>query len=88
MKKLSLMLIAIMLVAILSGCNSMARSYGGTTNIDLPKGQKLVNVTWKEDSIWYLTKPMTTTDTVETYLFHEDSNYGIMEGTVILKESK
>ena len=66
----------------------MAKYYGGTANVDLPKGQKLINVTWKEDSIWYLTRPMNETDTVETYTFQQDSSFGIFEGTVIIKEHK
>lgn len=89
MKKIFI-LIATMFLAttILSGCNSISRNFGGSTTINLPKGEKLVNVTWKEDSIWYLTKPMTSGDVAETYKFHEDSNFGVMEGTVIVKESK
>ena len=37
--------------------NSRVKSFGGTGDINLPKGQKLVNVTWKETQIWYLTRP-------------------------------
>lgn len=31
---------------------------------------------------------MDSTDVAETYEFHEESNYGIMEGTYIIKEIK
>jgi hypothetical protein len=81
---------AIAIVALMSSCtkNEMAKNFGGTMVIDLTTGQKLVNVTWKEDEIWYLTKPMSASDSAETYSFHESSSFGIMEGTVIVKEHK
>lgn len=32
-----------------SGCGNMvAKTYGGTINIDLPVGEKLAEVTWKD----------------------------------------
>lgn len=89
MKKVVLMLSVLATLSLVSCTqNEMAKNFGGTANLDLPSGQKLVNVTWKEDHIWYLTKPMTATDVVETYTFKEQSSYGIMQGTVIIKESK
>jgi hypothetical protein len=75
---------------VLFGCteNERAKSWGGNTNLDLPKGQKLVNVTWKETQLWYLTRPMKSDDIAETYVFHESSNYGVMEGSVTIIEHK
>ena len=70
----------------------MAKNYGGTMTIDLPKGQKLVNATWKgESDLWYLTKPMLPTDSAETYTFHQEKGSAISiygNGQVIFKESK
>jgi len=57
MKKL-LVVGTIVLSLALTGCNAGSRHFGGTINIDLPKNQKLITATWKEDSLWYLTKPM------------------------------
>jgi hypothetical protein len=72
--------------------NQRAKSFGGTSTINLPAGEKLVTVTWKgEADIWYLTRPMTSTDSVETYYFHQDKGSVISltgNGEVILKESK
>ena len=88
MKKLTL--IAAAAIALLSSCtsNEMAKNFGGTMKMDLPQGQKLVNITWKEDEVWYLTKPMTASDTAETYTFQEKSSYGMMEGTITIIEHK
>ena len=79
----------ITLVFVLTACgNTAARYYGGTTTIDLEPNTKFLDITWKESSLWVLTKPMLENDIAETYRFEEDSRYGLMEGTVIIKETK
>ena len=91
MKKIFFAAFAILALASCTD-NQRAKNYGGTYTIDLPKGEKLVNVTWKgESDIWYLTRPMTATDSAVTYTFRQDKGalitiYG--NGQVILKESK
>jgi hypothetical protein len=83
--------LAIALVAItLASCteNSRVKSWGGEGTINLPKGQKLVTITWKETQVWYLTRPMDSTDKAETYKFQEESSFGVMEGTYNIVESK
>jgi hypothetical protein len=68
--------------------NSRVKNFGGEGTINLPKGRKLVTVTWKETQIWYLTRPMDSSDVAQTYQFHEESSYGVMEGTYNIIESK
>lgn len=83
--------LAIALVAItLASCteNARVKSFGGEGTLNLPKGQKLVNVTWKETELWYLTRSMDSTDVAETYKFQEESSFGLMEGTYNIIESK
>ena len=76
-------------MASLSGCGAIARHWGGTMNVDLPINTKLVNCQWDaHDNLWYITKPVTQQDTQETYEFKEDSNFGVMNGTVIIDEHK
>lgn len=79
-----------MLTILLASCtgNEMAKQYGGSTELILPAGQKLVTVTWKGDDLWYATRPMKSTDSTEVYKFSESSNFGILEGTVIIKETR
>lgn len=72
----------------LTGCKSVAKSYGGTISIDVPKGQKIIEATWKDSNVWYLTRPMREDEKPEIFTFQEDSNLGIIEGKVIFKESK
>jgi hypothetical protein len=87
MKKLFL---AIGVIAMLGSCteNSRVKNWGGDGTLTLPKGQKLVNVTWKESQIWYLTRPMTSQDSCQIYTFHESSSWGMMEGTYTIIETK
>lgn len=80
------MVAALMLV--LSGCQSCDRSFGGTVEIELPPGTMLEDVEWNDSDIWYM-----YTDAPEDYeprihTMQESSNMGVMEGKVILKESK
>ena len=64
--------------------NQRAKYFGGTKTIELPKNHILMNVTWKGDQVWVLSKDTTTN---KSY-FHEDSKWGIIEGTILIKESK
>lgn len=69
--------------AIFASCteNQRARRWGGTEEIELNKNEIVLNMTWKGDEMWICTK-----DTVTgiTY-FREKSNWGMIEGTVIVK---
>jgi hypothetical protein len=83
-------ILAIGVIAMLGSCteNNRVKNWGGEGTINLPKGRKLVNVTWKNTQVWYLTRPMTSTDVAETYQFHEESSWGVMEGTYNIIETK
>lgn len=72
------------------GCtdNARVKTWGGSATINLPKGEKLVNVTWKETNLWILTKPMKFTDSAEIYIFKEESSFGIVEGEYNIIETK
>lgn len=83
------LLLLILAIACLASCtpNSRARNWGGTETINLESGTRLVNVTWKGQDgtdMWLLTKQDTTVPT--TYTFQERSNWGVMEGKVIIIE--
>jgi hypothetical protein len=81
--------LACVAVAFAIGCtaNSNARNFGGTLEVPLKAGQKLVNATWKDQELWYLTRDFREGEKAETWNFHEKSQFGIYEGTVIFKES-
>jgi hypothetical protein len=87
MKKVFL---AVLMGVMVTSCtkNERVKAWGGEGTINLPKGKKLVNVTWKETQIWYLTRNMDSNDVAETYEFHEESSYGVIEGTYKIVETK
>lgn len=83
-------MIALMIVIAFTSCteNVRARAWGGEMTITVPANQKVINVTWKENDVWVLTRPMRPGETPETYFFYEKSPFGIMEGEIKLIESK
>ena len=87
-KTLVIGITVIVLAVSLCSCQSMVKSYGGKMTLELPANQKLVMITWKDDSLWYLTKPVTEEDVAETYTFQQSSEWGVFEGTVTVVESK
>lgn len=74
--------------ALFSSCQTVTKNWGGDTTIDLEPNQKLEEITWKGNSLWYLTRPMTENDIAETHTFQEQANFGVFEGTVTIVESK
>lgn len=72
----------------LMGCQTATKSLGGNTTLELEPNEKLEEITWKDASIWYLTRPMTEDDIAETHVFKQSSNWGVLEGTVTIVESK
>ena len=68
--------------------NQMARSYGGKMTIELPKGEKLINATWKESNLFYLTEPMEEGYIPKSKKFRESSNFGVWESEITFVESR
>lgn len=88
-KRIIAIVSTIMFVMFLSGCEQYATKHlGGNMTVHLESNTKLVNVTWKDNNLWFLVKPMTDNDIAETYYFQEDSELGILEGTVTIIETK
>ena len=88
MKKLFLLL---GILVLFGGCTEQNRSraYGGTMTITLEPGDKLIEVTWKDDgNLWYLVEPMEEDYIPKTKRFVESSNWGVLEGEVIFIERK
>ena len=70
-RKVCAVILAMILSTVtLSGCEqTVAKNYGGDMTIDLSPGEKLETITWKDDSLWYLTRPMREGETAETHVF-------------------
>lgn len=83
-----LLIICIFFISRLTSEQSVTKNWGGSMNIELEPNQKLIEVTWKDDSLWLLTKDMQEQDIAENYRFQEKDVTGILEGTVFIKEKK
>ena len=82
-------IIAILITAaLLCGCHATTRSLGGDMELTLEPWQKLEEITWKDDTLWYLTRPMREDEQPEIHTFHADSEWHVWEGTVTVIESK
>ena len=68
--------------------NQRAKRFGGDMQLELPAGKKLTTATWKEDNLWYLLRDARRDETSETYVFKEESNLGVVEGSVTFIERK
>jgi len=86
MKKL--IVILLMFLCLTSCDQSITRTMGGTTKIELEPGEKLVEATWKGDDIWYLVEPMDSDYVPKTKTFKESSRIGVLEGKVIFYEKQ
>ena len=87
-RKVCAVILAMILSTVtLSGCEqTVAKNYGGDMTIDLLPGEKLETITWKDDSLWYLTRPMREGETAETHVFKQSTVMGVFEGTVTIVE--
>ena len=87
MKKIILILAVLFAM---TACTEQQRSreFGGDVTIKLKPGEKLVEATWKDDNLWYLTEPMESDYTPKTKTFTESSSFGIFEGTVTFVERR
>jgi hypothetical protein len=85
---LAVMLILAGLFTMSCSDNRSAKQFGGKMTITLPENRKLVNVTYKQDNIWILSRPMKAEEQPETYKFFEKSSLGIFEGEITFVEVK
>lgn len=87
-KMITLILTGVIGLSTLTGCQAATKSLGGSMTLKLEPNQKLEEITWKDDSLWYLTRPMTEDDVAETHTFQQSSEFGVFEGTVTIIETK
>lgn len=83
------MFAVMMAVLMLTSCeNLVTRNFGGSQTIELEKGQRLVEITFKDNDLWILTEPMDSDYVPKTKTFYEDSNLGVMQGKITIKEQR
>ena len=68
--------------------NQRSRAFGGTMQINVPCDQQVFDVTWKGEDLWYATQTAPSGWTPQTKRFIEYSSYGMIQGEVVLTESR
>lgn len=89
MKKFLLLLPALML----AGCSAqmMTRQFGGTTELKLACNKELKTIGWdQEHNLWFLEEDVRNVDRwiPQTYEYKEQSQFGVFQGTINVRESK
>lgn len=75
-------------IFMLTGCHEAAKNLGGNITLELDPGRKLEEITWKDSSLWYLTRPMRDIEQAETHIFQCNSEFGVFEGSVTVIEKE
>lgn len=84
-----IVVLCVMAIAIsIDGCHYTTRNFGGEMTVELEPGQKLEEITWKEDSLWILSRPMRDDERAETHTFYEDAEWGVLEGKITIVEKE
>ena len=81
-------MIAILITLLACTDNQRSKAFGGTMEIKVPCDQSVFDVTWKGEDLWYAVQPAGPNWSPETKRFIEYSSYGLIEGEVILRESR
>ena len=68
--------------------NQRAKVLGGSVSVQVPCDQQVFDVTWKDENLWYATQPAGASWRPEKKVFTEYSSYGIVQGQVVLLESR
>ena len=81
-------MLALLLSLLACTDNQRSKAFGGTMEIKVPCDQVVFDVTWKGEDFWYATQPATKDWVPQKKRFVEYSSYGLIEGEVVLHESR
>ena len=62
--------------------------FGGESSINVPYGEEVLTATWKEDDIWYFTRPMSDDYVPQVKALRQESSHGFYHGVVYFYEHK
>ena len=68
--------------------NQRTKAFGGSMSVEVPCNQQVFDVTWKEQNLWYATQPAPSDWKPAQKRFTEYSSYGMIQGEVVLNESR
>ena len=68
--------------------NQRSKAFGDSMSVQVPCDQVVFDVTWKGENLWYATQPAGQGWRPEQKRFTEYSSYGVIQGEVVLNESR
>jgi hypothetical protein len=66
--------------------NQRAKYMGGTMIYNLDAGEKFINMSWEGNELWIAHRPRRVGETPEVVTLHEKSQFGVLQGTIIIRE--
>ena len=87
-KKVVFILILLICIFLFSSCTTTANlSLGGKTELDLPEGEKLLDISWQssQSSLWILTTAREENEEPKEYYFYQWGGI-IQSGGLTIKE--
>lgn len=86
-KKTALILVLLICIFLFSSCTSTGcLSLGGKTELDLPEGEKLLDISWQSNSdLWILITAREENEKPKTYYFYQWGGI-IQSGGLTIKE--
>lgn len=88
MKKVILISVLLICIFLFSSCTSASHlSLGRKTELDLPEGEKLLDISWQssQNSLWILVTAREEDEEPKTYYFYQWGNI-IQSGGLTIKE--
>lgn len=75
-------------VFLFTGCpeNITTRKFGGKMEVKINGREKFVNITWKDNDLWIVTRPRKVGEEPEKYWFYEKSAGGLNQGEITIIE--
>lgn len=79
-----------LILTLLLACtdNQRTKAFGGEMKVTVPCDQVVFDITWKGEDLWYATQPAGQGWRPEKKVFTEYSSYGLVQGQVVLLESR
>ena len=81
-------MLALLLSLLACTDNQRTKAFGGSMSVQVPCDQVVFDVTWKGEDLWYATQPAGQGWRPEQKRFIEYSSYGLVQGEVVLNESR
>ena len=64
------------------------KEFGWNNHNKIKTRCKTEEITWKDDDLWYLTRPMRDNESAETHTFDQSTDFGFEGQVIIIEKNK